>query len=113
MRATWPVIAAALLLPGCGVAKPIGPIVDPAPPPAAESPSPPLATPIRPAEGTCDAATLTWLIGRSRNEIPVPVDPSRRRVACTRCPVTEDYRPDRTDIRYDAVTGLVTSVKCG
>ena len=112
MRATWAIIVAAILLPGGVVAKPAGPIVDTASPPAA-APAQPLATPVKPAETTCDAATLTWLIGRSRNEIPVPVDPSRRRVACTRCPVTEDYRPDRTDIRYDAVTGIVTSVKCG
>ena len=27
--------------------------------------------------------------------------------------VTEDYRADRTTIRYDAQSGLVTSVKCG
>ena len=103
-------VTAAILLPGCSVAQPVGPIVDGARP--AVSTPPPAVSP-RPTEGTCDAARLIWLIGRSRNEIPVPVDPARRRVACTRCPVTEEYRPDRTDIRYDAVTGLVTSVKCG
>ena len=111
MRASWAIIVAAITLPACSVAKPIGPITDAASPPDTLAPS--LVTPIRPGETTCDAGTLTWLIGRSRNEIPVPVDPARRRVACSRCPVTEDYRPDRTDILYDAVTGLVTSVKCG
>jgi hypothetical protein len=108
MKPTWLVIVAAILLPGCSVAAPAGPIVD-APPPVAGAPIPPA----KPAAATCDAPDLAWLVGRSRNEIPVPVDPARRRVACTQCMVTEDYRPDRTTIRYDAATGLVTSVTCG
>jgi len=116
MRRVLLLIAAAVTLPGCSVAKPIGPIID-TPSPVANAPvtsaPAPAAAPIKSSAGTCDAANLAWLVGRSRNEIPVPVDPARRRVACTRCPVTDDYRPDRTDIRYDAVTGLVTSVKCG
>ena len=99
-------VAASILLAGCGTAKPVGPVIYTPPPVAAAAPVPPPA-------GRCDAPQLAYLVGRSRNEIPVPVDPSRRRVACTHCPVTEDYRPDRTDIRYDAETGLVTSVKCG
>ena len=115
MRPTWPAIAAALLLPGCSLAAPVGPIVDTPPPvvgasaPAAAAPVPP----VKPAASTCDAPDLVLLVGRSRNTIPVPVDPARRRVACTRCPVTEDYRPDRTTIRFDAGSGLVTSVTCG
>ena len=109
MRRVTLLIAAAFILAGCTVAKPVGPIVD-APPVAGAAPSPPLA---KASAGTCDAPKLAWLVGRSRNEIPAPVDPARRRVACTHCPVTEDYRPDRTDIRYDAATGVVTSVTCG
>ena len=111
-------IAAAIILPGCSVAKPVGPLVD-APQTQVAAPAAPttmVTSPVSlvsPAAEKCDAAQLSWLVGRSRNEIPVPVDPSRRRVACTRCPVTEDYRADRTTIRYDAQSGLVTSVKCG
>ncbi len=63
--------------------------------------------------GACEAASLAYLIGRPKTEIPVPVNPSRRRVSCTTCPVTQDYSPDRTDILFDPTTGLVTAVKCG
>jgi hypothetical protein len=68
---------------------------------------------VRPPPATCDAPQLTYLIGRPKTEIPVPVDPSRRRVSCTTCPVSQDYRPERTDILFDEKTGLVTAVKCG
>ena len=72
------------------------------------------ATPARPApKGQCDAPALAYLIGRPRTEIPVPADLSRRRVACTTCPVSEDYRPDRTNILFNAASGIVTAVKCG
>ena len=68
---------------------------------------------VPPVPSTCEAPSLTYLIGKSRTNIPVPVDPSKRRVSCTTCPVTEDYRPERTDILFDETTGLVTAVKCG
>ncbi len=64
-------------------------------------------------QSTCEAPSLVYLIGKPRTQIPVPVDPSRRRVSCTTCPVTEDFRPERTDILFDQNTGLVTAVKCG
>ena len=62
---------------------------------------------------TCGAAALAGLIGRPRKQIPVPVDLSRRRVACTACPVAPDVRLDRVNILYDAQTGLVTRITCG
>jgi hypothetical protein len=43
----------------------------------------------------------------------VPNDPSRRRVACTTCPVTMDFREDRVNILFDADTGVIKEVKCG
>ena len=61
----------------------------------------------------CDAPSLDYLIGRPRTDIPVPADFSRRRVSCTNCPPADDRRPDRTDILFDARTGLVTAVTCG
>jgi hypothetical protein len=99
-------LGALMLVAGCMMAKPPGPLVDE---PGFVG-SRPIAPPPR---GQCDAPRLAWLVGRSRNEIPVPVDPTRRRVACEQCPVTEDYQPERTTIRYDAQSGLVTSVRCG
>ena len=41
------------------------------------------------------------------------VDPSRRQVVCTTCPRSDDYRPDRLTIEYDAVTGKVVKLQCG
>jgi hypothetical protein len=34
-------------------------------------------------------------------------------VACTTCPVTMDYRPDRLNILFNPDTGVVQQVKCG
>ena len=62
---------------------------------------------------TCGAAALAGLVGRPRKEIPVPVDLTRRRVACTACPVAPDVRMDRLNILYDAQTGRVTKITCG
>ena len=81
------------------------------PPAAAPVPAPLQAPPGGPM--ACEAASLAYLVGRPRTEIPVPVDPSRRRVSCTTCPVTQDYRPERTDILFDQTTGLIAAVKCG
>jgi hypothetical protein len=43
----------------------------------------------------------------------VPVDVSKRRVTCTTCPVTMDFREDRLNIFFDAETGIIKEVKCG
>jgi hypothetical protein len=103
MRHRLAVCLGALALAGCGGT------------PAKAPPSPNAnALTVQPAAGqSCDASTLAYLIGKPRTEIPVPVDPSKRRVACTTCPVSEDYVPDRTNILYDAQTGKVTQLKCG
>jgi hypothetical protein len=61
----------------------------------------------------CKAGELQWLVGKPRSEIPVPVDVVNRRVACTTCPVTEDYSPYRLNIFYNQQTGIVERVSCG
>lgn len=81
----------------------------PPPPPAAEAPPPP---PAEPAD-TCGAKPLQYLIGKSKNELPVPVDPTKRRVTCSTCAVTMDYNPERLNIVFDLDTGIITQVKCG
>lgn len=63
--------------------------------------------------GQCDAASLAYLIGRPRTEIPVPADLSRRWVSCATCAPPDDHRPDRTDILFNAETGLIVSISCG
>jgi hypothetical protein len=82
-------------------------------PQAYAPPSPPPAVSSGTSHDTCGAGALAYLVGRPRTEIPVPTDPSRRRVTCTTCPVTQDLRPDRQTVTYDAATGRVVGVTCG
>ncbi len=61
----------------------------------------------------CKARDLQYLVGRHRNEIPVPVEVVNRRVVCTTCPVTMDFSPYRLNIFYNAETEIVEQVRCG
>ena len=61
----------------------------------------------------CGARPLQYLVGKPRSAIPVPVNVSKRRVTCTTCPVTMDFREDRLNIFFDAETGIIKEVKCG
>ncbi|MBW8891783.1 peptidase inhibitor I78 [Caulobacter sp. LARHSG274] len=94
------------------------------PAPPAPAPMPPPATPTAPAtvalpkppepeKDQCGLKEAQAYVGRNRTELPAPVDPSRWRVACTTCPVTMDYRPDRLNILFNPDTGVVQQVKCG
>jgi hypothetical protein len=56
---------------------------------------------------------LALLIGKPKTEIPVPVEPSRRRVYCATCMVTDDLVPERQNIVFDPDTGLVVALSCG
>jgi hypothetical protein len=67
----------------------------------------------RPPADACGAKALAHLVGKNRSEIPIPVNPAQRRVACNTCPITEDYSPWRLNIFYDAKTGVITEVRCG
>ncbi len=62
---------------------------------------------------TCGAAPFQYLVGKPKSEVPVPVEPSKRRVYCSTCMVTMDYRPNRLNVVFDQDTGRVTSIKCG
>ena len=76
--------------------------------------NPPQQQSRRPDDGdTCQAGEFQYLVGKPRTDIPVPVDPSKRRVACTTCPVTMDFRADRLNIFYDEATGIVREARCG
>ncbi len=65
------------------------------------------------ADDQCGASALAYLVGKPRTDIPVPLDPGARRVVCSSCIVTQEYRADRQTITFDSDTGLITSVKCG
>jgi hypothetical protein len=80
--------------------------------PETSQPQAPLASSATGAD-QCGAADLAYLVGKPRSEIPVPIDPTRRRVYCTTCMVTQDYDPSRLDIVFDAETGIIKKVSCG
>ena len=61
----------------------------------------------------CNAQSLSYLIGRPRTEIPIPVDPSTRQVVCTTCIAPDDHSVMRQRILFDAETSLITAVGCG
>jgi hypothetical protein len=109
----WAALGAIAALAGC--APP--PLEEPralSPPPAAVTQAPPLPmTPLPAPRDSCGAAEVQGLVGHPRTEIPVPIEPNRQRVACTTCPVTQDYRPERLNFYFDAQTGLIREIKCG
>jgi hypothetical protein len=108
MRPIGGAITAALLVA-------LSPGLPPPPPSTPSATAPPQAAgPLQsPVASTCDAPALAYLVGLPKEEIPVPVLPSRRRVICDACPKSKDDRPERTTILFDANTGLVTAVTCG
>ena len=66
-----------------------------------------------PSGDQCGAGELQGLVGKLRTEIPVPIDPARQRVACTICPVTLDFSPQRLNFFFDAATGVIKEIRCG
>lgn len=69
--------------------------------------------PQNPTADLCRAGELQYLVGRSKAEIPVPVEVVNRRVTCTTCPVTEDFSPYRLNIFFNPQTHVVEQVRCG
>ena len=69
--------------------------------------------PSDPTADLCRAGDLQWLVGKPKTDIPVPVDVVNRPVACTTCPVTEDYAPHRLNIFFSEQTGVIEQVRCG
>lgn len=89
----------------------------PAPPPVRSPPPrstpPPRVTPPPAPTDACGASQMQHLVGRPRSEIPIPIRPSLQRVACTTCPVTLDYNPERLNFFFDAATGIIKEIRCG
>lgn len=100
------VLGALLAVAACSTAPEPAPA--PPPPPPRASPPPP-----EPVADMCRAGDYQNLVGRPRSEIPVPVKPDLQRVACTTCPVTMDFNPNRLNFFFDAQTGIIKQVKCG
>ena len=127
MRRARAAALAAIALASCAPTYPIAPRAMTTVPAPAAAP-PPAASPARPAgqalrtpiprpdvnpRDQCGAADLQGLVGRPRTEIPVPLIPGRQRVACTTCPVTEDFDPGRLNFFFDRDTGVIREIRCG
>lgn len=83
-------------------------------PPVERPPAPAPQAEYKPmADDQCGAAALQYLVGKPRTDIPVPLNPGSRRVVCSSCIVTQEFRSDRQTITFDSDSGLITSVKCG
>lgn len=114
-----PWAAVLIVLAGCASEPPAPALPPPPPPPAIAAGPPPIDLPPAPisvpppAPDQCGAYLLQHLVGRPRTEIPIPVDPSSRRVICSTCPKTLDFAPGRQTIEYDAQTGRIAKVECG
>ncbi len=113
---------ALLVLAGCSSApEPVKapPVEQPQPVPPRQTspqitPKPSVKPTYKPlANDTCGANDLQYLVGKPRTEIPVPLEPSGRRVVCSTCITTQEYRADRQTIVFDTDTGLIKSVTCG
>lgn len=60
----------------------------------------------------CDAEASRSLIGSHQAAVSFARGTDVRFV-CTTCSATEDYRPNRLNIRFDEATGIIRSVDCG
>ena len=111
-RFVW--VGAVLLLASCSSG---APEPAPMPPPTTPTAPPAVALPAKPPavaeKDQCGLKDAQAFVGKNRTDLPAPVDPSRWRVACTTCPVTMDYRPDRLNILFNPDTGVVQQVKFG
>ena len=113
MRRRAAAAGALLALSACASPPPEPPAATPAVPPAAAAPPVAQSPMPKPSADACNSAELKAYIGRPRTDLPAPVWPDRERVACTTCPITQDYRPDRVNVFFDAGTGIVKEVRCG
>lgn len=102
------VLITALALSGCASPRP-----EPFARPSAAARSVAPVLPTIPAVDTCGISELAWLVGKPKTEIPVPVEPGRRRVYCATCAITQEFSPERQNIVFDPDSGLVVRLGCG
>ena len=93
MRMILPLLAVAAIAAGC-----------------APTPSP--ETPGTPGAQRCDALTSQSLIGSHVGAVDFAPG-ANVRIACTTCPVTMDYNPNRLNLFFVEETGIIERVTCG
>lgn len=59
----------------------------------------------------CKASEHQGLVGQPVRSLPQP-PPANWRISCETCPVTQDLRPDRMNVKFDR-NDIVTEVSCG
>lgn len=97
MIRTFSAMAASVALAGCVVAIGGGDDSRPEPPAGAD---------------TCQAAKYATLVGKSAAELQRMSLPTPHRIVCHDCMVTQDYAPNRLNIRLGP-DNRVVSVDCG
>lgn len=109
MRETLIMFGALLALAACAASPevPVASATREAPPPSET------ASVNAPIADQCRAAERQSWVGRSVDSLPAALDGEDRRVVCTNCARTEDYRADRLNIDFDAGTRRVVKVSCG
>lgn len=60
----------------------------------------------------CDAAAARSLIGSHIGAVSF-AQGAEVRIVCTTCAATEDFRPNRLNVRFEEATGIIRSVDCG
>lgn len=60
----------------------------------------------------CQAEQSRDLIGKHVGAVSFPAD-ANVRIACTTCPTTRDYRPDRMNVLFNEQTGIIEELRCG
>lgn len=83
--------------------------------PPATAPSSPTSIPsvaYASADACGVAARQDW-VGRSVASLPAQPPGANWRRVCTTCQRTDDFRPERLNVVFDAASGRVVSVHCG
>lgn len=68
--------------------------------------------PATPGPQRCDAAGARSLIGSHMGAVTFAPGANVRMV-CTTCAATQDYQPNRLNVRFEEATGIIKSVDCG
>ena len=72
----------------------------------------PVVDPATPGAQACSATTGQSLVGSHVGAVDFAASADVR-IVCTTCAATDDFRPNRINIRFDKDTGIIKKVDCG
>jgi hypothetical protein len=61
----------------------------------------------------CHASQYQHLVGRKMTDLPPKPEGAVWRQACTQCPVTMDFNPNRMNIFFDKDSEVIRQIRCG